>query len=162
MAFFDKLNDLAKNIGDMTSDKIEEVKLNSKINSEKALIAEAFGKIGRICYEKHAAGEFSDPETAELMASVDRCYAAIKETEEQIRMLKESETAAANSAQTAPAAGVVCPACGRQNSPNTKFCGDCGAKLEASAPPQPKLCPSCQAPVPNGVKFCNECGAKIE
>lgn len=44
MAFFDKLGDLAKNIGDKTSDAIETNKLNSKINTENAAAGEELKK----------------------------------------------------------------------------------------------------------------------
>ena len=40
MAFLDKLGDIARNIGDKTTDAIETTKLNSKINGERAAIAE--------------------------------------------------------------------------------------------------------------------------
>lgn len=161
MALFDKLNDLAKSIGELTSDTIESAKLNSKINSEKALIAEALGKIGKIYYEKHAAGEPVAPETEELMASVDRYNAVIKELEEQLKMLKVTEASAGN-VPSAPAEDAVCQVCGTKNAPNTKFCGNCGSKIEVCEPPQSKPCPSCGASVPSGVKFCNDCGAKME
>jgi membrane protease subunit (stomatin/prohibitin family) len=55
---------------------------------------------------------------------------------------------------------VVCPKCGSQNSPSSKFCNDCGGKMEAS--PQTVPCVSCKAPISPTTKFCNECGAKQE
>lgn len=55
MAFFDKLNDLAKNIGDKTNDAIETGKLNSKINSENAAAMEEIKKIGTYYYNLFAA-----------------------------------------------------------------------------------------------------------
>ena len=48
MAFFDKLNQMAKNIGDKTSDAIETSKLNSKINAETTAAGEDLKKIGGI------------------------------------------------------------------------------------------------------------------
>ena len=52
MAFFDKLNQVAKNIGDKTSDAIETGKLNSKVNSEKNLAGEELKKIGEFYYNQ--------------------------------------------------------------------------------------------------------------
>ncbi len=49
---------------------------------------------------------------------------------------------------------MVCPACGTQNEPNRKFCGECGSPLARG-------CPSCGAPNPPTVKFCGECGAAL-
>ncbi|MDQ3323409.1 MAG: SPFH domain-containing protein [Acidobacteriota bacterium] len=58
-----------------------------------------------------------------------------------------------SSAQTVP-----CPNCGKSNSAGTKFCNDCGAKMEASQVP----CVKCGAELREGAKFCSECGATQE
>ena len=168
MAFFDKLNDLAKSIEDITTSTIEKgknaieiTKLNSKINAERSSIADNMKQIGEHYYEKYAEGEPADPAIAELLANIDRHSTAIRETEEQIRQLREEDKAAETPTAPAPAPsdGIICPSCGKENAVNTKFCGECGSKLEAK--PQPKSCPSCGTTVPDGVKFCNDCGAKI-
>ena len=59
---------------------------------------------------------------------------------------------------------VACPNCGAANDPGTKFCRECGAKLEAPPPaePQKRFCPSCGKEVAPGIKFCPECGQKME
>lgn len=158
MAFFDKLNDLAKNVGDKANDAIETTKLNNKINTEKAAIAENFKKIGEYYYTKHTAGETIDPEIDEFIASIDNHKTVIMETETQIRALKEE--AAKPHAPTASVGNLFCPACGKQNSPGTKFCCECGGKLDAQ--PQPMVCPSCRAVVAEGKNFCSECGTKIK
>ena len=44
-----------------------------------------------------------------------------------------------------------CPSCHFENPEGMKFCGECGAKLEA-------LCPSCNSPNPPQFKFCGGCG----
>ncbi len=51
-------------------------------------------------------------------------------------------------------AGAICPACGIENEPGRKFCGECGSSLTLA-------CPSCSTPNPPGVKFCGECGAAL-
>ena len=66
MAFFDKLGDLAKNIGDKTTDAIETGKLNSKIGSETAAAAAQLQKVGEFYYAKFAAGEQVSPEALEF------------------------------------------------------------------------------------------------
>jgi membrane protease subunit (stomatin/prohibitin family) len=53
---------------------------------------------------------------------------------------------------------VPCPNCGKPNAAGTKFCGDCGGKMEVGMVP----CVKCGAPLREGAKFCNECGAKQE
>jgi membrane protease subunit (stomatin/prohibitin family) len=51
---------------------------------------------------------------------------------------------------------VPCVKCGAELRAGAKFCGECGSKQE-----KPK-CPNCQAEVAVGAKFCNECGTKME
>ncbi len=47
-----------------------------------------------------------------------------------------------------------CPACGADNEPGRKFCGECGGALTV-------VCPACSTPNTPGVKFCGECGAAL-
>ena len=147
MAFFDKLNDLAKtvgdkasdiakNVGDKANDAIESTKLRSKIHSEQAAIAEEYKKIGEFYYEKHRAGEAVAAEITEYFYAIDGHNAVIDEANAQLKALSEepeaqpapAAAAPVEPASPAPADG-VCPACGRQNAPGTKFCSECGAKL---------------------------------
>ena len=85
-------------------------------------------------------------------------------------------------------ASAKCSKCGAANNASSRFCNDCGAKLEAAAQETPCIkcgsqlhagakfcsqcgakqeeekqkCPKCQAEAAPGAKFCNECGTKIE
>ena len=47
-----------------------------------------------------------------------------------------------------------CPQCRHANLPGTKFCGECGTRLQS-------LCPACQTPNPPTNKFCSECGQRL-
>ena len=47
-----------------------------------------------------------------------------------------------------------CPQCRHANPPGTKFCGECGTRLQS-------LCPACQAANPPTNKFCSECGQRL-
>jgi class 3 adenylate cyclase/tetratricopeptide (TPR) repeat protein len=49
---------------------------------------------------------------------------------------------------------MLCPACGTENEPGRKFCGECGSALALA-------CASCGSPNSPGVKFCGECGAAL-
>jgi hypothetical protein len=49
-----------------------------------------------------------------------------------------------------------CPRCQHENPDNARFCGDCGAALEARA------CGACGAPVASGQKFCRFCGTPLD
>jgi membrane protease subunit (stomatin/prohibitin family) len=58
----------------------------------------------------------------------------------------------------AAGATVACPSCGKQNAAGTKFCSDCGAKMEVAKVP----CVKCGAELREGAKFCSECGSSQE
>jgi hypothetical protein len=133
MAFFDKLNELTATVRDKTSDVIETQKLNAKINSEKSAIADQMKQIGEYYYNKHVAGEPTDPEIADLLGSIDTHGKVIQEVEAQLKAIKE-ETAAgpssgAPSAAQPTAGAIFCGSCGARNDTGTNFCGSCGAKL---------------------------------
>lgn len=127
--------DLAKNIGDKTTDAIETGKLNSKIGSETAAAAAQLQKVGEFYYAKFAAGEQVSPEALEFWSGRRRpaMPAAEKAQAEIDRIRAENDAArAASSAVAAPprsAAGPACTSCGAVNAPGTRFCGSCGAKL---------------------------------
>ena len=165
MAFFDKLNNFAKNISDKTTDAIETGKLQSKINNEKNLVGEELKKIGEFYYNIWlSTGEIAS-ELLETCTAAKAHYDAVAEAQaeiERIRTENEAEKAAVVTAHEhdAPAGGFVCSACGTENNPGTKFCCNCGNKLDVSAPLAPKICPNCGATIADGMRFCGECGTK--
>ena len=169
MAFFDKLNDFAKNISDKTTDAIETGKLQSKVNSEKNLAGEELKKIGEFYYNAWLNGGEIAPVVLEICTAAKAHYDAAGEAQAEIdRIRAENEAAkAAAAAPVTPAApaapaGIICTACGTANNPGTKFCCNCGNKLEIPAPPAPKTCPNCGATIAEGMKFCGECGTRTE
>jgi membrane protease subunit (stomatin/prohibitin family) len=50
---------------------------------------------------------------------------------------------------------IPCPTCGKSNTSGTKFCGECGGKMEVAKVP----CVKCGAELREGAKFCSECGS---
>ena len=177
MAFFDKLNQVAKNLGDKTTDAIETTKLNTKIHSEKNAAEEELKKIGEFYYNVFANGGSVAPEVLEFCQKAKEHYDAIEGAQAGINQIKADNEAAKAAAQTpvaptapvyeapvaAAPAGNVCSACGAVNAEGTKFCFECGNKLEESAPAAPvnPVCPNCGTPIADGLRFCGECGTKI-
>jgi len=169
MAFFDKLSDFAKNIGDKTTDAIETGKLQSKINSEKSLAGEELKKIGEFYYNAWLNGGEIAPEILEVCTAAKAHYDAAGEAQAEIDRIR-AENEAAKAAAAAPAApevpaapaGIVCTACGAENAPGTKFCCNCGNKLEIPAPPEPKICPNCGTKNEPGTRFCGNCGTALQ
>lgn len=162
MALFDKLNDFAKNVSEKANDAIETTKLNNKINTEKTAISDAMRQIGEYYYAKHTAGESTDPQIAELLSSIDSHQAAIVDVEAQITMLRDAPTTGTTPASSTFSGGILCPSCGKQNPAGTKFCCDCGGKLDAFSTPQERICPSCGTSIKVGIKFCTECGTRMD
>ena len=160
MAFFDKLNDFAKTIGDKTNEAIETTKLHSKISSEKSAAAEKMKKIGEFFYAQYAGGETVDEGIFELCQGIDAHNQAIAEAQAEIGRIKAANEPAAPAAPAAPAEK-VCPSCGASNVEGTKFCSECGTRLDTPPQPVKRLCPSCGAEAEEGAKFCNECGARL-
>jgi len=62
-----------------------------------------------------------------------------------------------------------CSECGFDNPADTRFCTNCGAKLEAPAPPPPspppttstRYCPQCGSVVRPEARFCDRCGQDL-
>lgn len=165
MAFLDKLNQVAKNIGDKTNDAIETTRLNSKIKAEQEAAAGDLQKVGEHYYHLFAAGGEAAPEVLEFCQSAKAHYDAAAEAQAEVERIKtESEVPAAPSAAAPTPSGMTCPSCGVGNAPGTKFCQSCGTKLETLPPvtPEQKTCPSCGTAAEPGVKFCPECGTRLE
>lgn len=143
MAFLDKLNNFAKNIGDKTSEVLETNKLNGKINGEQKAIAEEIRKLGEYYYEKHTNGEALDEGASAICCVIDEHNQVIRDTQAEIERIKEA-AAAAQQARTAAAQApapedildsITCPACGTINMEGNNFCSQCGTSL---LPPEPE------------------------
>jgi class 3 adenylate cyclase len=50
---------------------------------------------------------------------------------------------------------IHCDACGSENLPEQRFCGNCGSSLI-------QICPRCAAAAPPGSRFCGSCGAGLQ
>ena len=95
MAFFDKINDFAKNISDKTSDAIETSKLNSKIAAEKLAANEELLKIGQHYYDLYLAGQAEEAILPFCEAAKGHLDAAEQMQGEIDRIKSENEAAKA-------------------------------------------------------------------
>ena len=155
MAFFDKLNDLAKSVKDAANDAVETTRIKSRISSEKRAVDEACRKIGEYYYAKRA-GDMGpvDDDILEYCIEIDEHMRVISELEAEL----ERERAAKEAAEQA---FVQCPSCGAKNGKQAKFCQECGNKLQADPPPEvPANCPNCGQENPPGTRFCGGCDSR--
>ena len=51
-----------------------------------------------------------------------------------------------------------CSNCNAEVVTGTKFCPECGNKIE---PPKPKFCVNCGTPLKDGTRFCPNCGQGV-
>lgn len=163
MAFFDKLNQVAKSIGDMTTDAIETTKLNSKVASDRLAASEELRKIGEHYYNKFLASGEIDAEVVECCNKAKEYFTSANETQAEIdRIRAEKEEAKVTPVQNASVTANVCPSCGMENGAGMNFCQGCGTKLETVVENKERICSGCGATVEQNVNFCSVCGQRVE
>lgn len=76
----------------------------------------------------------------------------MKQAQQPVQQPQQTPPPAAPTAQPT----TTCASCKSAIPLNTKFCPECGAKIETA-----KKCPKCSSEVPAGAKFCPECGTPM-
>lgn len=108
MAFFDKLQEVAKTIGekttetvkvvgDMTSEAVEITKQKAKISQEKSAILDLKKQIGEIIWNRYVQNQEMDEEIAARCEAIKEHCAQISACEEEINNIK-GRTASVNEA----------------------------------------------------------------
>lgn len=80
---------------------------------------------------------------------------SVQEAPANLEVFNTSVVAA--SAEASPEE-IVCPNCATKVKSNSKFCPECGNKIEIK---KPSFCTQCGEPVVEGAKFCANCGASL-
>lgn len=131
MAFFDKINDFAKNATEKTNNVIETTKLSAKIESEQRNINALVQKIGEYYVAKIDAGETLDEEVMSIFEGIANGRKNIADMRAEIEAIKapkeEEKEEAVPEAEAAPEVK-FCPNCGKELSADAKFCLNCGAQ----------------------------------
>jgi len=163
MAIFGKLGSLG-GIGDAIGDLVDglskgmgaadpdgkiaaaQAQITGLRQQETAMLAE----IGRQAFAANPLGYEQGEDLrrlqAEIAAATER-LTALQQEEEHARLARENAKASADAA-------IHCPACGCQNREGTRFCQECGAKLDRA------FCVACGGALTPGARFCGACGAK--
>lgn len=168
MALFDKLSDLAKNVGgkaadlaknvgekaedfakvveEKANDGVETVKLKNKIHAEQALIDEECRKIGAYYYANYKSGSAAEPSISEMLLKIDEHQALLDAAQSQLDEIRRGSGSESQVSSTPPEADaashpgasptIICPACGKINPAETRFCSECGCKLQSDDCPQ--------------------------
>jgi ribosomal protein L40E len=153
MAFLDRLNKMANVATEKASGAIEVGKLNLKVNTEEKKIEESTIKIGEALLLSLDAGQAYDEAIMQHYEDIKTARAAITSIKAEIANISGS---------------LICPSCAAKNPPESKFCRECGTKLETEAPAEEPveiveiLCSNCGASVASEEKFCTNCGAKLD
>lgn len=156
MEFFNKMGDALTNLAATATEKagsaIESGKLALKISGEEKKISEATMRLGEIFLARLDACQGFDEEVMEVYDQIR----AARETITEIRSQQKDDEIVITEEG-------VCPTCGQANEPGTRFCCQCGAKLEEAATvvDAPKVCPACGAEAKTDGNFCSECGTKL-
>jgi len=158
MALFDKLTQVAKNLGDMAGDTIETTKLNARAAKENAQALEQITKIGDFYYKQFLNGIEVAPEVAEYCQTAKSFYDAAAATQAEIERIKTASAQPSYGANSPN--GATCPGCGAPAPAGTKFCNNCGSRIETPVA-QNSFCPGCGTQLSPGTKFCNNCGTPV-
>ena len=136
MVFFEKLNKVAKNIESKTGDAIEIAKYTAQIASEENAHKEDLKKIGKYYYDLFAAGQVVDDAILPVMESAKAHMDKVEEARALIEKVKAGEEVVEEDVTTVveqPKEEVThkyCPNCGTALELQTKFCSQCGHKME--------------------------------
>lgn len=99
MAFLDKLQEVAKTVGektsetmkvvgDKTSEAVEVTKLKAKISQEKSAVLDVKKQIGELVWNKYSEGEQMPEEISALCVSIKAHMDVIAQTESDIENVK--------------------------------------------------------------------------
>ena len=182
MAFFDKVNKMAKNLGEMAEGAMENGKLNMKIMEEKAGMAEAYAQLGEVVYNQYKSGVDQSARIMELINKIDGHQAAINAAqapapqpapvqpapayappvqqaaaEEPVPVMDPVPEAPVEVVcEEEPVAEVIC----EEAAPEAEVQAE-PAPVEASAP-EPAPVPEPAPAPPAGPKFCGGCGSRLD
>lgn len=130
MAFFEKLQNVAKTAAAGAGDMIETTKLNAKISEEKKKIAQFKSQIGEYYWQQFESGAALPEEAADYCRQISSCQEQINLLEAQIADIRNDNEAAPAVRAEAPAARAeataFCTNCGAAISPDARFCPNCG------------------------------------
>lgn len=125
MDLMDKVNEIARMVGDKANELVEVGKLNLKMNQENAAVESLQKQIGEIAFGKFRSGDELDPEIEDLCIKIEKHKRTMAETQRELNRKKAS----ADDPIDMAAMG-YCPYCGASLAKNAAFCSQCGQKVK--------------------------------
>ena len=120
MAFFNKLNHVARNAAktaaDMANDAIGTGRIAVKIKKEELTIEQQYEKIGEYFYRKRCEGMELPSNLEECCVTIDIALATIKELQEEREELRDAPEVSFEADipyAEEDRADLICPGCGR-------------------------------------------------
>ena len=136
MAFFNKLNTVARNAAktaaDMANDAIGTGRITVKIKKEEMAIEQRYEKIGEYFYRKRCEGMELPAKLEEYCVAIDISLATIKELQEELEELRDAPEVTFEEEIPYVAEDreeLLCSVCGKPAERGALFCSGCGAKL---------------------------------
>ena len=170
MALLNRLNRMARTIGDFANEALESTREAREANrsacavdTNRAAVEEQFKIIGEYYYNIYAGGGEVAGEVIEACEVAKDHLAAIAAAEEEERLRREEEERIRREEELAAQqkqSGNICPECSAEVAQGKRFCGEFGAKIEIEAP-KAQVCPECGTEVEPGKRFCGECGCRM-
>lgn len=138
MGLFNKAREALGQAAAAVSRETEVFSLQSQLGSLDTELEQVMVEVGKRTRELCRAGQLKDPELEVLMRRIETLEAQMMEVrgkvqEAQTPVAPPPPPPATTVAPPAPAvadAGPACPRCGLPLKPDSKFCGECGAKVE--------------------------------
>ncbi len=121
---FDQIKDLTKSAVDKGTEVVELGKLKAKIAQEESNIAQIKEQIGNYYWEHYVAGKQLDEPVMKWCRDIEASQSVIAATHNEVKHMKQDPSDVKYEKTTN-----TCRACGHENAPETKFCGNCGVRL---------------------------------
>ena len=147
MAFIDDLSTFVNKTKIDITKKTKQISFslsNPEIRGKERELSDLYRELGEKYYSrKIRVGEELNEEN-----TMDDLVSRVTEVKEELEALEKAAQEAGKK---------TCPGCGEKVPVSSKFCPECGFKMEDA-----EMCPSCGAAISSDMTFCVNCGTKIE
>ena len=120
-----KTKSVADNAVQKTKNAADSARIHGQISDEEKNIRRLYLSLGEQYYKAHKAD--NECEFSFIVSEINEAEKRISDYSEQLRGLKESRSEGNFGTETPL---IRCPNCGKQMPADTKFCGECGSKIE--------------------------------